>query len=137
MVLFFFLPKNIPQLYHICFTKDCLKLTIWSHYEGSGTWRTWFHSCRSAFEVGNLFHTYSGLLAACGLPIGGEVERWVLPCQCSQTLSIKLWNVSPTTTISDFDVKTRLSSEVGQDHCRFHSLDGRSECGRKEVSIIF
>ena len=48
MVLFFYFPTNIPQVYHTCFTKDCLTLTIWSQYEGSGTWRTRFHFCRSA-----------------------------------------------------------------------------------------
>ena len=38
MVLFFYFPTNIPQVYHTCFTKDCLTLTIWSQYKGSGTW---------------------------------------------------------------------------------------------------
>ena len=44
-------------------------------------------------EVRNLFHTYPGLLATYGLPLGAAVALWTLPCQCSQTLSIKLRNV--------------------------------------------
>jgi hypothetical protein len=48
MVLFFYFPTNIPQVYHTCFTKDCLTLTIWSQYKGSGTWSARYHSCRSA-----------------------------------------------------------------------------------------
>ena len=52
---FFFFPKNIQQVYHSCFTKDYLTLTIWSQYKGSGTRQTWFHSCRSAVRSGKPF----------------------------------------------------------------------------------
>ena len=49
-------------------------------------------------EVRNLFHTYLDLLAAYGLPLGTAAALWTLPCQCSQTLSIKLRHVTKAIT---------------------------------------
>ena len=33
----------------------------------------------------NLFHTYTGLHAACGYPIVAAAVHWTLPCHCSHT----------------------------------------------------
>jgi hypothetical protein len=96
--------STFPQIYRRCITLVSRKTVLRSQSGLSmkeavpgGPGST---SAEVLCEVRNLFHTYPGLLAACSLPLAAAVH-WTLPCQCSQTLSINLRNVSPSTTIPD------------------------------------